>query len=195
MCSSDLPVRLQFTDDDGTFMTSDDFTVSLDELFHVYDMTIYAGDLNQKLVKAVLTVNNAATEYDATVESGELTVRGVTDNDTHYTTVEDSVPENVTSVTAQVGADAKFYINGSQLEVIDPSDVKLLVDSLVPDQNNTLVNSALEKFDAIPNDYDYEARYLDLVDTSNGNAYVTTDDAVVGYCVLSEIAAISAKTC
>ena len=177
----EIPIRLQFTDDDGTFMTSDDFTVSLDDLFHVYDMTIYAGDLNQKLVKAVLTVNNAATEYDATVESGELIVRGVTDNDTHYTTVEDSVPENVTSVTAQVGADAKFYINGSQLEVIDPSDVKLLVDSLVPDQNNTLVNSALEKFDAIPNDYDYEARYLDLVDTSNGNAYVTTDDAVVVY--------------
>lgn len=176
-----IPIRLQFTDADGAFMTSDDFTVSLDDLFHEYDMTIYAGDLNQKLVKAVLTVNNAATEYDATVESGELTVRGVTDNDTHYTTVEDSVPENVTSVTAQVGADAKFYINGSQLEVIDPSDVKLLVDSLVPDQNNTLVNSALYKFDAIPNDYDYEARYLDLVDTSNGNAYVTTDDAVVVY--------------
>ena len=177
----EIPIRLQFTDADGAFMTSDDFTVSLDELFHKYDMTIYAGDLNQKLVKAVLTVNDAATEYDATVESGELTVRGVTDNDTHYTTVEDSVPENVTSVTAQVGADAKFYINGSQLEVIDPSDVKLLVDSLVPDQNNTLVNSALDKFDAIPNDYDYEARYLDLVDTSNGNAYVTTDDAVVVY--------------
>ena len=177
-----IPIRLQFTDDDGTFMTSDDFAVSLDELFHKYDMTIYAGDLNQQLVQAVIRVNNGTPyQYDATVESGKLTVRGVTDNDTHYTTVEDSVPENVTSVTAQVGADAKFYINGSQLEVIDPDDVKLLVDSLVPDQNNTLVNSALGKFDAIPNDYDYEARYLDLVDTSNGNAYVTTDDAVVVY--------------
>ena len=177
----EIPIRLQFTDDDGAFMTSDDFTVSLDDLFHEYDMTIYAGDLNQKLVKAVLTVNNAATEYDATVESGELIVRGVTDNGTHTTDVVTEAPPNVTSVTAQVGADAKFYINGSQLEVIDPSDVKLLVDSLVPDQNNTLVNSALDKFDAIPNDYDYEARYLDLVDTSNGNAYVTTDDAVVVY--------------
>ena len=78
--SEEIPIRLQFTDDDGTFMTSDDFAVSLDDLFHVYDMTIYAGDLNQKLVKAVLTVNDAETEYDATVESGELTVRGVTDN-------------------------------------------------------------------------------------------------------------------
>ena len=177
-----IPVRLQFTDSEGNFMTSDDFAVNLNELFHKYDMTIYAGDLNQQLVQAVIRVNNGTPyQYDATVESGKLTVRGVTDNDTHYTTVEDSVPENVTSVTAQVGADAKFYINGSQLEVIDPSDVKLLVDSLVPDQNNTLVNSALVKFDAIPNDYDYEARYLDLVDTSNGNAYVTTDDAVVVY--------------
>ena len=128
-----------------------------------------------------ITVNDAATEYDATVESGELTVRGVTDNGTHTTDVVTEAPTNVTSVTAQVGENAKFYINGSQLEVIDPSDVKLLVDSLVPDQNNTLVNSALDEFVAIPNDYDYEARYLDLVDTSNGNAYVTTDDAVVVY--------------
>ena len=177
----EIPIRLQFTDDDETFMTSDDFAVSLDELYHEYDMTIYAGDLNQKLVKAVLTVNDAETEYDATVESGELTVRGVTDNGTHTTDVVTEAPTNVTSVTAQVGENAKFYINGSQLEVIDPSDVKLLVDSLVPDQNNTLVNSALDEFVAIPNDYDYEARYLDLVDTSNGNAYVTTDDAVVVY--------------
>ena len=177
----EIPIRLQFTDADGAFMTSDDFTVSLDELFHKYDMTIYAGDLNKQLVKAVLTVNDAETEYDATVESGELTVRGVTDNGTHTTNVVTEAPTNVTSVTAQVGENAKFYINGSELEVINPDDVKLLVDSLVPDQNNTLVNSALDEFDAIPNDYDYEARYLDLVDTSNGNAYVTTDDAVVVY--------------
>ena len=179
--TTERPIRLQFTDGDGAFMTSDDFAVSLDDLYHEYAMTIYAGDLNQQLVKAVLTVNDAETKYDATVESGELTVRGVTDNGTHTTDVVREAPDNVTSVTAQVGADAKFYINGSQLEVVDPSDVKLLVDSLVPDQNNTLVNSALDKFDAIPNDYDYEARYLDLVDTSNGNAYVTTDDAVVVY--------------
>ena len=106
--SEEIPIRLQFTDDDGAFMTSDDFAVSLDDLFHVYDMTIYAGDLNQKLVKAVLTVNDAATEYDATVESGELTVRGVTDNGTHTTDVVTEAPPNVTSVTAQVGENAKF---------------------------------------------------------------------------------------
>ena len=172
-----IPVRLQFTDSEGNFMTSDDFAVNLNELFHVYDMTIYAGDLNQQLVQAVIRVNNGTPyQYDATVESGKLTVRGVTDNDTHYTTVEDSVPENVDSVTLQVGENAKFFINGSQLEVLDPSAVKLLVDSHVPDSSNTLINSALDEFEAIPNDYDYEARYLDLVDTSNGNAYVTAKD-------------------
>ncbi len=177
----EIPIRLQFTDG-NEFMTSDDFTVNLNDLFHTYDMSIYAGDLNQNLVKAVLTVNNQPVEYSAVVESGKLTVRGVTDNGTHTTEVvtEDPATE-VSSVTAQVDEGTTFRINGSQLEVEDGSKVKLLVDSMVPDSNNTLVNSAVNEFDAIPDDYNHQTRYLDLVDTSNGNVYVTASDTVTLY--------------
>lgn len=177
----EIPIRLQFTDG-NEFMTSDDFAVNLNDLFHTYDMSIYAGDLNQNLVKAVLTVNNQPVEYSAVVESGKLTVRGVTDNGTHTTEVvtEDPATE-VSSVTAQVDEDTTFRINGSQLEVEDGSKVKLLVDSMVPDSNNTLVNRAVNEFDAIPDDYNHQTRYLDLVDTSNGNVYVTASDTVTLY--------------
>lgn len=177
----EIPIRLQFTDG-NKFMTSDDFAVNLNDLFHTYDMSIYAGDLNQNLVKAVLTVNNQPVEYSAVVENGKLTVRGVTDNGTHTTEVvtEDPATE-VSSVTAQVDEGTTFRINGSQLEVEDGSKVKLLVDSMVPDSNNTLVNSAVNEFDAIPDDYNHQTRYLDLVDTSNGNVYVTASDTVTLY--------------
>lgn len=176
-----IPIRLQFTDG-NEFMTSDDFAVNLNDLFHTYDMSIYAGDLNRNLVKAVLTVNNQPVEYSAVVESGKLTVRGVTDNGTHTTEVVTKDPATeVSSVTAQVDEGTTFRINGSQLEVEDGSKVKLLVDSMVPDSNNTLVNSAVNEFDAIPDDYNHQTRYLDLVDTSNGNVYVTASDTVTLY--------------
>ena len=178
----EIPIRLQFTDDEGAFMTSDDFTVNLNDLFHTYYMSIYAGDLNQQLVKAVLTVNNQPAEYSAVVQSGELTVRGVTDNGTHTTDVVTTAPTaEVSSVTAQVADTTTFHINGSQLEVENGSQVKLLVDSMVPDSNNTLVNRAVNQFDTIPDDYNCETRYLDLVDTSNGNVYVTASDTVTLY--------------
>lgn len=98
----EIPIRLQFTDG-NEFMTSDDFTVNLNDLFHTYDMSIYAGDLNQNLVKAVLTVNNQPVEYSAVVESGKLTVRGVTDNGTHTTEVVTEDPATAVSSVTRSG--------------------------------------------------------------------------------------------
>ena len=40
----EIPIRLQFTNEDGSYTNSDDFTVSLDQLYQDYEMTIYAGD-------------------------------------------------------------------------------------------------------------------------------------------------------
>ena len=87
----------------------------------------------------------------------------------------------VNSITAHIPADAALYINESRLEVADPDAVHLLVDSIVPDQGNTLHNSAVDGFNSITEDHSAELRYLDLVDTSNGNAYVTTDGEITLY--------------
>ena len=51
-----IPIRLQFTDQENNISTTDDFEVNLDGLYQKYTMTIYAGDLNRGLVKAVVTV-------------------------------------------------------------------------------------------------------------------------------------------
>ena len=170
---NEVPIRLQFTDDDDTFMTSDDFAVNLDDLFHTYDMTIYAGDLNQQLVKANI---KGLGEYTAEVDSGELVIRGVTDQNTTTTEVVkgDAPADEVNNITAQVPGGTQFYINDSKLEVANSDAVELLVDSIVPDENDTLQNSAIDEFDEITSSHNVQLNYLDLVDTSNGHAYVTT---------------------
>ena len=179
---TETPIRLQFTDDKGAFMTSDDFSVGLNELFHQYDMSIYPGDLEQKLVKAVLTIGEETYELESEVEKGKLVVRGVTDNNTATTDVIDAAPTGeVENITAQVPANTKFYINESKLEVVDATKVSLLVDSIVPDGNNTLLNKAVTGFDEITSNHKYQLNYLDLVDTSNGNAWVTADKPITVY--------------
>lgn len=179
---TETPIRLQFTDDKGAFMTSDDFSVGLNELFHQYDMSIYPGDLEQKLVKAVLTIGEETYELESKVKEGKLIVRGVTGNNTATTDVIDAAPtDEVENITAQVPANTKFYINESKLEVVDADKVSLLVDSIVPDENNTLLNKAVTGFDEITSNHKYQLNYLDLVDTSNGNAWVTADEPITVY--------------
>ena len=174
----EIPIRLQFTNEDGSYTNSDDFTVSLDQLYQDYEMTIYAGDLNQGLVKAVLTVGNEKKEFSSAVETGLLKIRGVNDEDPINEVNTGAPTSEVNEITAYVPEDANFYINSSKLEVANPDDVALLVDSIVPDENNTLYHSAVDKFAEITSSQNYQLQYMDLVDTSNGNAYVTTDKDV-----------------
>ena len=180
-----IPIRLQFTDEENNISITDDFEVNLDGLYQTYKMTIYAGDLNQGLVKAVVTVpGQEAEEYQAEVLEGDLTIRGVTDQNTMTTDVvkdENGPTEAVEDITAHVPEEAKFHINESQLEVADPNRVKLLVDSIVEDENNTLHNDAIDEFAEITADHNVQLNYLDLVDESNGNAWVTTDKPITVY--------------
>ena len=178
-----IPIRLQFEAPDGTLTTSDDFTIQLDGLFQEYGMSIYPGALNQDMVKAQITLNETMTDYDTVVDKGKLTVRGVTDQDTITTEVVkgDAPAGEVEDITAHVPGDTQFYINESQLEVVDPSKVELLVDSIVPDEDNTLQNSAINRFDEITSSQQVQLNYLDLVDTSNGNAWVTASEPITVY--------------
>lgn len=187
--NEEIPIRLQFTNG-SEFMTTDNFTVNLDGLYRTYDMTIYSGDLDQELVKAVLTVDGKENTFDAQVNSGELTIRGVTDQNTTTTDVVTETPSStVDNITAQVPAGTNFNINTSDLEVASENNVELLVDSIVPDTNNTLYNTAVNYFDEITRDHAVQTNYLDLVDTSNGNAWVTAENDVTIHWPVPEDAA------
>ena len=172
---TDTPIRLQFTDEDGNITITDTFPISMDELSQNYSMTIYDGGLNQKAV----TANIVGITEDITVgvDSSTLTVRGVTAANGVPTTTEvlDSAPDSqLDNIQAHADGEVTYYINDSDLEVRDPSAVALLVDELVDEGVDTLLAEAEDRLGlAWYEDYEYQTQYLDLVDTSNGNAYVT----------------------
>ena len=177
-----VPIRLLFTDANGNEKISDDFTVSDDVLYQTFDMTIYAGDLDRGLIEATFTSNTGVSAQNIGVGSGTLTVRGVvTDENTTVNTTPileaGADVDSATNVSVQLqNANTNFYINESQLEVANPEYVKLLVDDTVSEESDaTMQNLAVETFsDTITEDHSVDMKYLDLVDTSNGNTWVTT---------------------
>ena len=175
------PIRLEFTDEDGQMSNSDNFVIELKDLYQMYDMTIYAGALNPDFFRAVITFPDKSTrEMKVDVQPARLTIRGVTLEEDPTTTIRTEAPtEPVDHFTAQVPADTLFYINKSPLEVENWNAVKLLADEIVAEAQPTLHQNALTAFSSrITQEYHVEFRYLDLVDTSNGNVWVTASNPV-----------------
>ena len=178
------PVRLQFTDPEtGEVKISDEFEVSAIEQNRIYSMTIYSGGVDQGLVKAVfkdIPEHYGETfTYPVKIEEGALTIRGATEEGV-TAPVEDKA-DDVTgdAITAVAPAGVKYYINDSQVEITDKNAVHLLTDEVLDDQVliDHISNEIIGPDTGIPNgDYLYEFQYLDLVDSSNGNAYVTLGD-------------------
>ena len=175
-------VRLQFTDPDtDEVKISDDFVVTADQLNRTYEMSIYSGGLNQGKVMAefkdVPGLSSTLT-YPVNIEPGVLTIRGVTQESTAPVATEDA-QVNQDAITAVAPADVTYYVNDSQVEITDKNAVHLLTDEVLDDQVliDHISNKIIGSDTGIPNgDYLYEFQYLDLVDSSNGNAYVTLGD-------------------
>lgn len=175
------PIRLEFTDEDGQMSNSDNFVIELNDLYQMYDMTIYAGALNPDFFRAVITFpDKSAREMKVGVQSAKLTIRGVTLEEDPTTVIRTEAPmEPVDNFTAQVPPDTLFYINKSPLEVENWNAVKLLADEIVSEAQTPLHQNALDAFSSrITQEYQVEFRYLDLVDTSNGNVWVTASNPV-----------------
>ena len=111
-----------------------------------------------------------------------LTVRGVTASGDPTTEILDEVPtQQLDEIQAHAGDNVDYYINDSDLQVSDPSAVKLLVDDLVTDSASQAAleshgDAALNAAGINTSNLSYSFQYLDLVDFSNGNAYVTLGD-------------------
>lgn len=172
----EIPVRLQFTDSDGNVKISDEFTPNMEEQYQEYTMSIYSGGLETSKITASLTPSNGQTvTCGVNSAKGTLIVRGLTGEDITTEIVGNESEISGDGITALAPNDVTYYINGSNVELKDTEGVRLLVDDVLDD--GVLVqyiqNSMTEKIPA--GDYAYEQQYLDLVDTKNGNAYLTMD--------------------
>lgn len=204
------PIRLEFTDDAGNTQVSDTFDPS-DALYNNYDMNIYAGGTNMSTVKVNIVSADKDINLSLPLEpkQGELTIRYVTSESQNDTVSEVLEAENGEATTEQLAqarqanptkgfavldSNATYYVNESTVEVTPDGqyhDAKpsLLFDDIVAGENgaleNELVGKAVQTIAAnngtLGSDYEYEAKYLDLVDANNGNTWLTTNSPVTVY--------------
>lgn len=182
------PLRMQFTNlETKEIIYSDEFTIT-DELQQEYIMSLYHGSVDANVAKAVVTIekdgqNDKVLEAKVGLVDSTLTIRGVVDENAKPSDIIGTAPDQkVETITATTeSGQPTYYINGSEIPVTNQNGVKLLtddvLDSEMPDDPNTTVHEALldiaadkltgyEKATA-------EFKYLDLVDASNGNVWVT----------------------
>ena len=199
-----IPVRVQFVpknDPDSIPTLSDDFTLDLGTLYQQYSMTIYPGLLEQDLVEAQVKLNGEddTETLPVKVGNGTLTVRGTTNGEvtTKVATTTDDVTKNTKTIdettgctiTAVADADTQYVINDSHVTV-EAESVHLLADELsqgdtaegdAANESQQILKNYLVKNDQAETDDHYIYQYLDLVDETNGRAWVTADRPVDVY--------------
>lgn len=198
------PVRLEITDpeNDNKIVLNDDFETDLldgGSIYKKYTTSIYPGDLEQSLVKLVIQNTDSALDgnaYPLEVQSGAMTVRGTTENSGTALIGQEGTAENgaAEGFTASVPSGTTYTVNGSQIGLNDSSGVALLVDDLLSEgvtgndgEDQQLITDVIQEksiqaIKAENSDFEttdqtrYEMRYMNLVDTNNGDVYVTATD-------------------
>ena len=166
--------RVQFTRADGSVMTESNFQALLTDQFRNYKISVYQGLLDEQIYKATLTADGQTFTLPIKLGTGTLKVRG--NNDMTYRAIENNTIPSVNPqekdimLVSTAQTDTQYYINNSGISVHPSDDVKLMVDHSLDD---ALLSAYINRTSNTEGKYSYQFRYLDLVDTSNGNTYVT----------------------
>lgn len=176
--------------DGNTIITDDALQITNEALYQEYTMSLDTGAAEAGNITVEISADgrtwsspDAGTVEGLCLGEGTLIVRG-TDNSTPTLTTaignnQDDVItndeianlESQTTITAVAPAGTSYTINGSDVSVIG-GDIRLLTDGLLP---NTVLEAHLDDAGLISNTSKVDYQYLDLVDVSNGNTYVTTN--------------------
>ena len=165
--------RVQFTRADGSVMTESKFQALLTDQFRNYKISVYQGLLDEQIYKATLTADGQTFTLPIKLGTGTLKVRG--NNDTTYRAIENNTIPSVNPqekdimLVSTAQTDTQYYINNSGISA-SSDGVKLMVDHSLDD---ALLSAYINRTSNTEGKYSYQFRYLDLVDTSNGNTYVT----------------------
>lgn len=166
--------RVQFTGADGSVMTESKFQALLTDQFRNYKISVYQGLLDEQIYKATLTADGKTFTRPIKLGTGTLKVRG--NNDTTYRAIENNTIPSVNPqekdimLVSTAQTDTQYYINNIGISVPSSDDVKLMVDHSLDD---ALLSAYINRTSNTEGKYSYQFRYLDLVDTKNGNTYVT----------------------
>lgn len=166
--------RVQFTRADGSVMVESKFQALLTDQFRNYKISVYQSLLDEQIYKATFTTADGQTfTRPIKLGTGTLKVRG--NNDTTYRAIENNTIPSVNPqekdimLVSTAQTDTQYYINNSGISA-SSDGVKLMVDHSLDD---ALLSAYINRTFNTEGKYSYQFRYLDLVDTSNGNTYVT----------------------
>ena len=167
-----VPFRMQFTDKDGNVMVDSSFLATAKDQYRDYTTSFYYGSLNPDLLSVSVDLGDKTISRPVKLGTGKMRVRG--NNDEIYASVSNETPKvdkaNSGAILAGVAqSNTEYYINDSGVSA-DSDGVRLMVDSTLDDP---LLTKYLDSKETDKGRFSYEFKYLDLVDTHNGNAYVT----------------------
>ena len=169
--------RVQFTRADGSVMVESKFQALLTDQFRNYKISVYQGLLDEQIYKATFTTADGQKTFTRPIKlgTGTLKVRG--NNDMTYRAIENNTIPSVNPqekdimLVSTAQTDTQYYINNSGISA-SSDGVKLMVDHSLDD---ALLSAYINRTSNTEGKYSYQFRYLDLVDTSDGNTYVTMD--------------------
>ncbi|WP_143404424.1 hypothetical protein [Merdibacter massiliensis] len=168
------PVRMLLEDEQGNAIVSDDFNASVNEQYKQYEMSIYSGALDVGYITAEITVNGKTYTYPVEQStSATLTVRANID-EVHAPIVNDESKIASGDFAGVSVENPTYFVNDNNVQVADISGVRLMVDELLDE--DVLVDYLMNNDKVTLPEGDnltFEQKYMDLVDTNNGDAYLT----------------------
>ena len=176
------PVRVQIQDDQGNYIVSDDFEIRMNQQYKEYNMNLYYGSLQAEYVTAEFKIDSNDDGVDevytypvAQSQGATLTVKANI-NEEHAQIYESRDEITHGDFAAVADADTTYFVNEKNVQLEDASGARLMVDDLI-DQNILVDYIQEERADELPEgDVKFQQQYLDLVDTNNGDAYLTLGD-------------------
>lgn len=168
-----VPVRMQFTSSNGTVMVDSKFPVNINDQYRNYQMNFFTGDLDDQYYDVEVNVDDKTVICPLKLESGILKVRGNIDQ--YYADIGDDLPKrtwlNRNQILAQTGqSNTIYFINQANVQVKNTDGVRLLVDKTLDDP---ILLKYIEENHNPDHKYCYKFAYMDIVDTQNGDDYLT----------------------
>ncbi len=197
METGQAPVRVQFTDKEtGWTATSDNFTPDT-ALHNEYTMELYTGGVNPNSITMEFTLPEEKGTYTCGYDqenskSGTLTVRYANNDALIIDAVEDmdaAIANEDEMFYVEADSDQPFFINEQDTAgtgedthktgvEVDFTDVSLLADDIITQERADALYDRAEQAaeSAGLENVNMFAKYFDLVDKENGNAWLTPAD-------------------
>ena len=170
-------VMMQFTTPDGTVVVTDtfDFDEYLNQTLHI---KVYGEGIDEGKV----SFSYDGKTYPIAVEKAELIVRATTEKAFYAGVSEMETVEGAPQLKAP--DDTTYCINDTAVGIADTSGIALLFDDIIEiddsDTHKELLRNRAE--DTLgEGSWDFEYKYLDLVDCNNGNVWVSASHDVTVY--------------